>query len=214
MPIKTIIFDFGNVVGFFNNRRTIERLAPYSSLSAEQMLKLLVSSKLEVEFEHGRLNSAEFIRQGKEIACLNCADEIVQSAWEDIFWANEAVCEVLPRLKPTYRLLLGSNTNELHANFYRKQFADSIRHFDHLVLSHEIRARKPHADFYLRCVENSGCTAAECLFIDDLPANIKGAKAVGLQGLVYHPKLDLPASLAELGIQLAPVVLNAKTAIR
>ena len=31
--------------------------------------------------------------------------------------------DLIPRLKPNYRLLLGSNTNELHALHYRKQFA-------------------------------------------------------------------------------------------
>lgn len=203
MPIKTIIFDFGNVIGFFDNRRTIERLAPYSSLKPDEVLAHLVSSKLEDRFERGQLTSTEFIKRGKEIARLDCPDELVVSAWEDIFWANDAVCEFIPRLRPQYRLLLGSNTNELHANFYRKMFARPLAHFDHLVLSHEIGTRKPDPEFFSHCVRNAGCAPQECVFIDDLPANADAASAFGLHAIIYHPDLDLSASLKSLGVHVS-----------
>jgi putative hydrolase of the HAD superfamily len=75
-----------------------------------------------------------------------------------------------------------------------------LRHFDALVLSHEIGVRKPKAGFFQHCQGLSGCAAEECLFIDDLPANVGGAQALGWQGIVYTPGNDLRQRLAALGI--------------
>ena len=42
-----------------------------------------------------------------------------------------------------YTLLLGSNTNILHARFFRRHFAETLDHFDHLVFSYEVGELKP-----------------------------------------------------------------------
>ena len=43
-----------------------------------------------------------------------------------------------------YRLLLGSNTNELHARQFRGQFAEILRHFDRLLDRNLVRRRVHH----------------------------------------------------------------------
>ncbi len=74
-------------------------------------------------------------------------------------------------------MLLGSNTNEVHAQQFRRQFAEVLSHFDALVLSYEIGQRKPNAGFYAHCQELAQAAPHEIVFIDDLPANIAGARA-------------------------------------
>src|SRR5207244_2214206 len=98
-------------------------------------------------------------------------------AFGDIFWPNDEVCALVPRLKERYRLLLGSNTTELHARRFRQQFADILGHLDALVLSYEVGARKPKAAFFEHCQRQAGCESHQCLFIDDLSANIEGARS-------------------------------------
>ena len=41
------------------------------------------------------------------------------------------------------RLLLLSNTNEMHSRQFLAQFADTLAHFDHVVLSHQVGVRTP-----------------------------------------------------------------------
>jgi FMN phosphatase YigB (HAD superfamily) len=105
-------------------------------------------------------------------------------------------------LKPPYRLVLGSNCTQLHSRRFLAQFATTLRHFDSLVLSHEIRARKPAAAFYEECVRRAGCRPDQCVFIDDLAVNVAGAEACGLRGIVYRHPEDLPAKLRALGIEI------------
>jgi putative hydrolase of the HAD superfamily len=159
---------------------------------------------LEDAYESGRITSAEFLRRIRDGCGLTCPDEVLVPAFADMFWPNEAVCALVPRLRPRYRLLLGSNTNELHSRHFLQQFADTMQHFDAVVLSHEVGARKPRPEFFRHAQRLAGCAAEECLFIDDLPANVAGARALGWQGIVYSPKTDLAAELAGAGVCLTP----------
>ncbi len=201
MRIKTIVFDFGRVVSFFDHRLTISRLAAHAGLPAAEMHTQLFGGSLEDDYESGRIGTSEFLRRVRQICRLTCPDEIIAAAWADIFWPNEEVCALLPRLKPRYRLLLGSNTNELHARQFCGQFADWLRHFEALVLSHEIGVRKPGAGFFEHCLRLAECAPGECLFIDDLVANVAGARACGWQGIVYTSFPDLCQQLTALGIE-------------
>jgi putative hydrolase of the HAD superfamily len=163
----------------------------------------LFGGTLEDDYESGRISTREFLQHVRQACRLTCPDEIIATAWADIFWPNQEICALLPRLKPRYRLLLGSNTNELHARQFCGQFADSLRHFDALVLSHEIGVRKPKAGFFEHCTRLAGCAPAECLFIDDLESNVAGARACGLQGIVYSDFDDLCKQFTDLGIECA-----------
>ncbi len=201
--IRTIVFDFGNVIGFFDYRITLDRLASHTTLSIELMHRFLYCGELEDIFESGRISSAEFLRRVREGCRLSCSDEVLALAYADMFRPNDAVCGLVPRLRPHYRLLLGSNTNDLHSRYFLQQFARTMRHFDGLVLSHEVGARKPRPEFFRHAQRLADCAAEECLFIDDLPANVEGARALGWQGIVYSRDTDLPAEFGRLGVRLA-----------
>jgi putative hydrolase of the HAD superfamily len=198
--IKTIVFDFGNVVGFFDYRPTLHRLAAHTDLCADALLAAYYEADLEEEYESGRLSTPAFLQRLIEIGKLRCSADDLAKAWADIFRPNPDVCALLPLIKPRHRLLLGSNTNDLHARQFRRQFAEPLRHFDALVLSHEIGVRKPRAGFFEHCRKLAGCSAEDCLFIDDLPANVEGATSLGWQGIVYTGIEDLQGRLRGLGV--------------
>jgi HAD superfamily hydrolase (TIGR01509 family) len=202
MSITTIVFDFGNVLGFFSHRKAAEQLAKFSPLSVDDILKRYLDPKLEDDFETGRMKLGEFRTLVRERCRVTCSDAQLDLAIADMFMPNDEVCDLVPALKPRYRLVLLSNTNELHALHFRRQFADTLGHFDALVLSHEVGLRKPCADIYAHCHTIAGSTPRQCLFIDDLPANVEAARACGWQGIVYQRGLDLRREFLRLGIEL------------
>lgn len=202
MAIKAIIFDFGNVIGFFDHRRATRRLQRETGLPEAHWHRLMMDAALEDEYESGRVDSAGFLRRVRECCGMQVPEALLAEAYGDIFWANDDVCALVPKLKGRYRLLLGSNTTDLHARQFRRQFADTLGHLDGIVLSFEIGARKPKAAFFEHCRQLAGCAAEECVFIDDLPANIEGARACGLQGIVYIDCQDLTTRLSQLGVSV------------
>src|SRR4051794_23587404 len=167
MDITTVVFDFGNVVGFFSHRRAAEQVAAYSAMSAEAIHAYLFGGRLEDDYESGRLSTPVYLGLVRERCRLSCTDAQLRVALADIFWPNDEVCALVPLLAPRYRLVLLSNTNELHADQFRAQFASTLRHFDALVLSHDVGLRKPDPRLYAECRRRAGARSpAECVFVD------------------------------------------------
>jgi len=200
--MKTIVLDFGNVVGFFDHYKTLQRLERYTTLSAEMMYRSVYAGELEDDFECGRLDEAEFLSRFIERCQLACPADILGEACADIFWPNPEVCELVPRLKARHRVLLGSNTNVIHARFFKQQFAEVLSYFDALVLSYEIGVRKPKRGFFEHCQRLAESTPAECVFIDDLADNVRAAQELGWQGIVYKPGNDLVGALKRAGVHV------------
>jgi epoxide hydrolase-like predicted phosphatase len=76
--------------------------------------------------------------------------------------------------------------------------------FDALVISGEVGLRKPEPAIYRLAAERLGVQPDECVFVDDLAANVRGAAAVGMVG-VHHTSLESTIGELEalLGVPLA-----------
>jgi glucose-1-phosphatase len=199
--IRTILFDFGNVIGFFDHRRAIEKLRQHTKMEATELALALYGGELEIAFENGQISTVKYFEIAKEDGRLSCSLPEFVAAFVDIFTENRELTALVPRLKKHYRLLLASNTNEAHFTHYRKQFDHVLKHFDHLVVSHEIGARKPHRPFYEHCQRLAECAPSECLFIDDVPSNVHAAQTFGWQAIVLTTPADLIARMRDMGVQ-------------
>ena len=198
--MRTIIFDLGNVVCFFDHAPAFAKLARFTNLLPEQMFDAVYGGPLYAELERGHLTGPTFLRRTQQHCQMRCDVDFLAHALSDIFAPNPEVCGLIPLLKGRYRLVLGSNTNAIHARRYFKQFAAVLGQFDALGLSHEMGARKPDADFYHACLHMAKARPADCVFVDDLPENIEGARAVGMHGIVYRPNDGLAEKLCALGV--------------
>jgi epoxide hydrolase-like predicted phosphatase len=67
--------------------------------------------------------------------------------------------------------------------------------FDPLVVSAHIGVMKPDPTAYKVVLERLAHPAADTVFIDDMPANVDGARAVGMVGIHYTPSRDLGQEL-------------------
>ena len=200
MSVSTVVFDFGNVLGFFSHRRAAEQLATYTDAAPEALQAYLFGGKVEDDFEAGRLSADVFRGMVRETFHLRCTDAQFDAAFADMFWPNPDVCPLPSLLKPRYRVLLLSNTTDLHARQFLHQFKDVLAPFDARVLSYEVRVRKPDPRIYEHCRRLAGRPAEECLLIDDLPTNVEAAEACGWRGIVYRRGDDLRRELAKAGV--------------
>ncbi len=76
--------------------------------------------------------------------------------------------------------------------------------FDDYTFSAEIRATKPDPAIYLHSLRQLGVKAHEALFLDDRETNIKGAHAVGMEGLIYSTPARLREDLEAWGFPILP----------
>lgn len=200
MRLPVVMFDFGNVIAFFDYMRIYGRFGARLGISAEAFKELVESkgmARLLAEFERGTLAPEEFARLVQEEVGLDVSFEEFAADWEDIFEINQPVADLVAALKRAgYTLVLGSNTNGIHAPFYRRRYSEALDPFDHFVYSHEARFLKPDRGFFDACIRAVGVPAGSCVFIDDLEANVDGAREAGLRGIVYRG--DTPSLIDDL----------------
>jgi len=67
--------------------------------------------------------------------------------------------------------------------------------FDVVVISGEVRMRKPEAEIYHLTLDQLGLSGADCVFVDDLRPNVRAAAELGIVG-IEHVSAD--ATMAEL----------------
>jgi putative hydrolase of the HAD superfamily len=68
--------------------------------------------------------------------------------------------------------------------------------FDAWVISSRVGLRKPDPAIYELAAERLGLPAAACVFVDDLPGNLKPARALGMATVLHRG--DAGATLAEV----------------
>jgi putative hydrolase of the HAD superfamily len=200
--IKTLFFDFGNVVAFFDHERAIRPLARHTDLSAAELYQLLYDTPLAEDYETGRINTEHYVREAIRQGRLTCGPDEFLRHFCDIFWRNPEVCDLIPTLVPRYRVVLASNTVDAHYHRYCSDYADVLDRFHHRVASHHAGARKPHPRFFEYAHRFAEAEPHECLFIDDLEANVRTAEQFGWKGLIYRPDGMLADKLRDAGIEI------------
>ena len=208
MTPPALIFDFGNVIGYFDFEKATTRLGRKFGVSGRALLDRLRKAGFDSAhgaFERGEIDAEVFTRTTADLVGLTVTHEEFALAWADIFTPNESIIPIIAGLKAQgHRLILGSNTNSIHAAHFRQQFASTLTYFDRLILSFEIGVMKPHPGFYLACAAAAEQPPARCIFIDDLAENIAGAKATGMQGIQYTDADSLVVAFDKLGIHGHP----------
>jgi putative hydrolase of the HAD superfamily len=206
MRRPALIFDFGNVLAFFDYTTACEVIGGAVGLPGTDVLRRARSAGLNPlvqRYERGEVTSEAFAGEFCGLLGAEVPYETFAAAWADIFRLNEPVAALARGLKDRgYPLVLGSNTNELHATHFRRQFAAALAPFDALVLSYEVGHIKPSAAFYHACARAAGTPPADCVFIDDLPENVEGARSAGLKGVLYRDVSSLADELRGLGVEV------------
>ena len=85
-----------------------------------------------------------------------------------------------------------------------------LNQFDDYTFSAEIRATKPDSAIYRHSLQQLGVDAHEALFLDDRETNVTGARAVGMEGLVYSTPAQLREDLEAWGFPILPGVSSER----
>ena len=83
-----------------------------------------------------------------------------------------------------------------------RQRFDFLNVFVDAVVSGEERLIKPDPAIYRVLLDRNNLAARDCIFIDDSPANIDVANALGIDGILFTGPNDLATSLKDRGFAL------------
>lgn len=193
------IFDLGNVVVDIDFNRV---LGVWSDLSRVPLATLQSRFRMDESFyqhERGEISDETFARQICDDLELPLSYEQFATGWQAVFvGVRPETIAIMQQLREQgERVVILSNTNRLHCQFWPSQYPEVQAAADKVYLSQEMGLRKPDPLIYQRVLNEEDTSAAEAIFFDDNLENIEAARALGIHSLHITDASALPAFFAD-----------------
>jgi len=196
MKISAVCFDLGKVLLHFDWKVMLDRIAAKSSLSPDEISRLLKEDPQAIAYETGAITSAKFFSHLKKNLHYKGTAKELRAAFSEIFTPLTEHIALAALLAPHYPLAIISNTNEAHIVHAEATYS-FFSLFPVRIYSHQVKAMKPDRAIYQAALTAlGGIDPLETLFIDDLEPNILGAVQLGWQTIHLRPGVDLREALA------------------
>lgn len=180
---RGLLIDFGGVLttsvfGAFEAFCDIEGLPPDTVRRAFRENE--AAQKLLFDLELGAIQQAAF---DAELAPLiGVAPEGLAGRMFAALRPDEAMFELVRDIRGR-GIRTGLISNSWGTALYDRETLGEL--FDAIVISGEERIRKPDPAIYVLGAERIGLPPSECVFVDDLPFNLKPARELGM-ATVHH----------------------------
>ena len=184
--IKSVVFDIGgvladyNVVGFLGAKG-------FGKEMIRRILKASVMTPYWGMFERDEVSEEEAL-QGFASADPEIEEELRRafSSVEGMLTPRDFVIPLMKELKSA-----GYGVYYL-SNYSRKAYDECgeslafMPYMDGGLVSFMAGKTKPDPEFFQMFLREYQLEAAECLFVDDTEENVEAAKALGMEGIVFH----------------------------
>lgn len=194
--IKCVIFDLGNVVIDVKPKLMFEKFSRNSGKSINEIKKIYNDSVDRKKFEKGKITSAEFYNSMKKGMNLGLTFNEFRKVYTGIFSHNREIEKIIPKLKKKYRLVLLSNTDEMHYNFIKREFP-ALNYFDDFVLSYEVGMRKPNPLIFIEAIKKSKTMPWNCAYFDDIFEFVGMARLMGVKAMQFRNSKKLKDNLKQ-----------------
>lgn len=208
--IRALVVDFGGVLTT-SMRESFREFAQAEDVDGEHLHSVLFAQydnegSLVHGIETGAVAMEEFERElAAKLKTRSGSAVLAEGLVRRMFAGARADARMIDAVRNARRHGLRTG---LLSNSWGNRESYEFEHFDTLfdavVISGEVGLRKPDPGIYALAARDLGVEPDECVFVDDIPANVRGAASVGMVG-VHHTDTD--TTLAELeailGVALA-----------
>jgi len=198
-----IIFDLGNVLLQYSFELMFQKwadLTPNSFECAFFKTHFQFDDQLRA-YEQGLISTQEYFAHVTEMFGIAWDFSDFKAGWESILiGVPEEMWHLLDLLKPHYQLFILSNTNELHANLWRRDYITLLGHFDAIFCSHELHLHKPDPQIYTEVARRIAIPLEHLLFVDDMERNVISARNVGIDAIHAQTPTQIIVELRKRGV--------------
>jgi putative hydrolase of the HAD superfamily len=202
--IRGLIFDYGGVLWDmrWDLARTLEQ---EHGLRARTIVETLYGSETWQKLEVGVGERQAWLDESHRALEVAAGRELppLHRHWRERQHLIAPNIDLIRRVRPAYKTAVLSNADSTLVYTLRESHGIADL-FDDIVVSADVGMTKPDAQIYALSAQRLGFATAECVFIDDLPRNVEGARAAGMQAVHFLVnEHSLEAQLAELGVRAA-----------
>ncbi|MEC7182898.1 MAG: HAD family phosphatase [Bdellovibrionota bacterium] len=178
--IKILLLDVGGVLIKLNWKNFFKTLGLKEVVNGVDIRRWFDKDSKHYALEKGLVDFSEFYEDFKSHFSLPITLKDFEKAWNSILEGTHyGVDNLLEEARGGVPLKVLSNTNKVHFDLYSTW--GPFKHFDQFFLSFELGVRKPEKEIYKKVLEETKVRPQDILFVDDMEANLKEAKAMGLQ---------------------------------
>ena len=198
MAIQAVVFDIGGILEITPDRGWARDWDAALGLAPGELGRRM--SDVWRGGEIGTVTEAEVHQAARERLGLDQGQlaRFMADLWRDYLGtANTELIEYARGLRPRYRT--GILSNSFVGAREREQAAYGFEDLvDELVYSHECGLLKPDPRSYALVCARLGVEPAAVAFLDDLEANVEGARRAGLHAVLYRDNAQAIGEIEEL----------------
>ncbi|CNK28319.1 glucose-1-phosphatase [Yersinia enterocolitica] len=189
------IFDLGNVIVDIDFKRVLGVWSKLSSVPLATLSERFTMGEVFQQHERGEISDENFARQLSDEMGLSLSFEQFAEGWQAVFVAlRPEVISIMQKLRAEgHRVVVLSNTNRLHCNYWPQHYPEVAAAADHMYLSQDLGMRKPEARIYQHVLSAENIPAEQAVFFDDVEANIVAARIEGITGIHVTDRKVIPA---------------------
>lgn len=198
--IKAVIFDVGGVLLRTADQSGRQKWETRLGLPPGGAEAIVLNSEMGYQAQRGEI-STEMLWTwvGARLKLGNDLTQFRQDFWQGDF-VDQSLVALVRKLRQRYQLAIISNAmDSLTETLTEYALLDE---FDLIVGSAYEGIMKPDPVIYERTLHRLGVSPQESVFIDDSSANIAGAKALGINAILFTSTIDLPHELARIGVKI------------
>lgn len=224
MPIRAIIFDVGDVILHEHDHTKRTGWEKRLGLAPGELTRIVQDSEPAAHAASGEVRE----RQVWEAVAKRLGLDVTQiPGLQRDFWSSEqldtTLVQFIQSLRPRYKVGILSNAWSDARFFHNTKFKMNTW-VDTAVYSAEVRLLKPDPRIYQIILDELQLPANECVFVDDKPANIQAAEALGMRGVLCRETqqtvddiracLDERHALAALFFDLGNTIMDEATEVK
>ncbi|MFH0948866.1 MAG: HAD family phosphatase [Candidatus Aenigmatarchaeota archaeon] len=191
--IKIIAIDLGGVYFEWSYERYFNEISKISGVDKKTVINIL--NKRIRGLHVKRISEKDYW----DYFCKNTENKIDHKIFKKItlsqYKPNKPVINLMKKLRKKYKIALLANQTPILDEINRKY--KIYKNFDFILSSHIVRMQKPYRNIYRLLIKKAKCKPREIVFIDDRKKNLKPAKELGINTILFKNAMQLKKDLAK-----------------
>jgi putative hydrolase of the HAD superfamily len=202
MAIEAVIFDYGNVISLPQAGNSLDHLATIAGLDRPTMEKIVWENR--DPYDRGLLSGKEYYRTmlaavGVELD-NKAMEQLVRADLESWAQLNPQTVTLIEDLQQRgFRTGILSNMPKDFLALARERFP-LFKKVEVGIFSCDVGYNKPERTIYEVLLKTLGLPADRTVFFDDIPVNVDGARALGIQAFLWKNPETAKKDLRHLGV--------------
>ena len=199
--IRNIVFDIGNVLVRWDPVLIIERTFGKERTNEKLVRSIFPGNDIWIPLNLGRITAAEAMLSYRET--LGFSEDETELLWHNVLDSQSLISETVEMMENLsnagFRIFaLSDNVHEIVR--YLKSHYEFWDLFDGAVISAEVGMLKPEEPIFRHLLSRFDLKADETVFMDDVPKNVSGAKALGIRAFQFTTADAAKEKLTQMGI--------------